>query len=349
MKTAVHSAPKIVIYWLLTGCILIYAMVVIGGLTRLTHSGLSMVNWSIFGSTPPVSDQDWLVLFSKYQNYPEYQQVNFNISVNEFKHIFWWEYSHRLLGRTIGFLFIFPFLFFWWKGYFSGPLLKRLLVIVLLGALQGALGWYMVKSGLSKEPRVSHFRLAAHLLSAFTVFGFTFWTALTLILPANASSLGISRRPRTLVLLGIGFLALVVFQILYGAFVAGLHAGLLCPTWPSMCGEWMPDAVSRLTPLTQNLLYNPACIQWVHRCTAFLVVLFALLLYIKTRLFTRQVKRAVQFIALLVVVQFTLGVLTLLNGVPVVLGILHQTGAFFLFASTLYLLYVLNCHSQTKT
>ena len=354
MNKSATPSIKPVIYWLFTGCFLIYAMVVIGGLTRLTHSGLSMVNWSVFGSTPPFTTEDWQGLFEKYKHYPEYQQINFNFSLSEFKQIFWWEFSHRLLARCIAVIFILPFAWFWFKGYFNKALLKRLWIIVLLGALQGLLGWYMVKSGLSKEPRVSHIRLAAHLISAFTVFGFTFWTALTLIYPNSTSITNqdetlpkpYTTLPKSIKPLSIALLAIVVFQIIYGAFVAGLHAGLICPTWPKMCGEWLHDSVMARNTLAENFLYNPAGVQWVHRWIAALVVIAVLLLNRYLTHLPQHLKSIVFWLNGMVIAQFILGVLTLINLVPVSLGVLHQTGAFFLF--TLVLFWNYNLFNNSK-
>ena len=188
---------KPILIWLLTGCVLVYLMVVIGGITRLTHSGLSMVEWNpILGSLPPMSDADWAIPFQKYQQTPEYQLVNNQFSLDEFKSIFWWEYIHRFLGRTIGVVFLIPFFYFLIKKKFDKSFLQKMIVLLVLGAFQGVVGWYMVYSGLQKEPRVSHFRLAAHLISAFTVFGFTFWYALDLIYPNTNNEEKYSKRVR---------------------------------------------------------------------------------------------------------------------------------------------------------
>jgi len=347
---------KAIIIWLLTGCFLIYAMVVIGGITRLTHSGLSMVEWTLFGSTPPSSEEKWNELFDHYKQYPEYQQINFNFSIDEFKSIFWWEYMHRFLGRTIGVVFIIPFFYFWFKKMINDELMKKLLLLVILGGLQGLLGWYMVKSGLNKMPSVSHYRLAAHLISAFTVFAFTFWTALGLIYKEksearsqkpedlNQSQISELKSQISLKRLSIFFFIIVIIQITYGAFVAGLKAGHICPTWPKMCDDWMPDAVTALQPTWRNFLEGQAGVQFVHRCIAVIVVLMLGVIHYKgfrsKQLNTLQ-KRILMGLGLIVVLQFTLGVFTLVYNVPVTLGVLHQTGAFFLFATSLWLIHSL--------
>ena len=332
MKNELHK--KIIVLWLLLGCFLIFAMVIIGGLTRLTHSGLSMVNWSIFGSTPPASANEWDELFDKYKQYPEYQQINFNFTVAEFKHIFWWEYSHRLLGRLIGVLFLIPFIVFYFLKMLPQPLLKRLLVLLGLGAFQGLLGWYMVKSGLNHVPRVSHYRLAAHFGSALTLFGFTFWTALSLSQPKTVETTLASRDKR----LSYGLFALVLLQIIYGAFVAGLKAGTICPTWPTMCGEWVHDAVFVLQPVWLNFIEGPAGVQFVHRTIGALLVCLTLLLSFRAMKFPREIKNRFLMVLFVLIGQFILGIFTLINAVPLLLGVAHQIGAFFLL--TVFLFYL---------
>lgn len=329
------NSHKPIIIWLFAGCLLIYAMVVIGGITRLTHSGLSMVEWNpIIGSFPPTSDADWQVPFEKYKQTPEYQIVNNQFTLEEFKSIYWWEYIHRLLGRTIGVVFLIPFFYFLVKKKFDNPLLKKMLVLLLLGALQGVLGWFMVKSGLQKEPHVSHYRLAAHLISAFTVFGFTFWYVLDLLYPnqieTDIGSKNVIRWSKIM----FGF---IVLQIIYGAFVAGLKAGLFYNTYPLMGKSFMPSTVTSFNPFWKNLFENPAGVQFLHRMIAIIVTILVLFVWEKSRkmnLNSRQ-KKASNFMLIIVSIQFLLGVITILYAVPVTLGVLHQTGAFFLFASAL--------------
>ncbi|MEI6487313.1 MAG: COX15/CtaA family protein [Bacteroidota bacterium] len=332
---------KPIIIWLLLGCVLIYLMVVIGGITRLTHSGLSMVEWNpIIGSIPPLSDTDWQIPFEKYKQTPEYKIINNQFSLDEFKSIYWWEYIHRFLGRTIGLVFVIPFLYFWIQKRFSKDLLKKMLTLLLLGGLQGVLGWYMVYSGLQKEPHVSHYRLAAHLISAFTVFGFTFWYALDLLYP---KAVGINKMNRQLNRLSIIMLSLIIFQIIYGAFVAGLKAGLFYNSFPKMGNKLFPDTIVSFEPFYKNFVANPSGVQFIHRVLAFLVLAIVLYVWESVRCSeTSQLQRkASNFILGVVTVQFLLGVLTILYAVPVVLGVLHQTGAFFLFASCLFFIHTL--------
>ena len=316
-------------------------MVVIGGITRLTHSGLSMVEWNpILGSMPPTSDADWQIPFEKYKQTPEYQVINNQFSLEEFKSIYWWEYTHRFLGRTIGVIFLIPFFYFWLKKRFDKPLLKKMFVLLLLGALQGVLGWYMVYSGLQKEPHVSHYRLAAHLISAFTVFGFTFWYALDLIYPNRSEKNDHSKKVKRYAKIMFGF---IVLQIIYGAFVAGLKAGLFYNTFPRMGRSFMPETVTAYEPFWKNFLENPAGVQFIHRCIAFVVAIFVLFVWehARTIQLTPLQRKASDFLLAVVGIQFLLGVFTILYAVPVIMGVLHQTGAFFLFASALFFIHSL--------
>lgn len=291
----------------------------------------------IVGSLPPLSDADWQQPFEKYKQSPEYQQLNNNFTLQEFKSIYRWEYLHRFLGRFIGMVFIIPFLYFLFRKKISPSLLKKLLLVLLLGAFQGVLGWYMVKSGLNKDPHVSHYRLAAHLISAFTVFGVTLWIAMDLIREQKIEKdTNNNEQKRGLKKWSVALLILVIIQIIYGAFVAGLKAGYLCPTWPKMCDEWMHDSVFALTPIWKNFIEGGAGVQFVHRYIAYIVVIVVEIIWFKTR--KTQMKDLMLSANLLlgiVILQFTLGVLTLLYSVPVLLGVLHQTGAFLLFTTTL--------------
>lgn len=320
--------------WLLTGCVLIFIMVAIGGLTRLTHSGLSMVEWTAFGSTPPASQDAWQELFDKYKQYPEYQQVNFNFSLEEFKSIFYWEYAHRMFGRFIGLVFILPFLWFWFRKKISKTLMPKLILILFLGGFQGMLGWYMVKSGLIKNPDVSHYRLAMHLTTAFITFAYTFWVALGLIYPkkegANASH---PLKKYFLVLLPVLFM-----QIVWGAYVAGLNAGKVYTSWPKMGQQWIADSVTAIEPWWQNFVEGLAGVQFVHRYLAYVVVGLVLLIFFKarkTKLSASQ-KNGVTVLLLGVSLQFLLGIFTLIYAVPVTLGLLHQLGAFILLGATVF-------------
>lgn len=326
------KAYKSVKYWLFTGCVMIAAMVVIGGITRLTDSGLSMVDWKLFmGSIPPTSEAEWLDKFEEYKQYPEYQKINFDITIEEFKSIFFWEYLHRLLGRVIGLVFFFPFLYFLIKGYFKKPMIGKLIVLFVLGGFQGFLGWYMVSSGLVDRPDVSHYRLAIHLISAFTLFAYTFWLALDYSYSESKDTPNKALRS-----FGLKTLALLTLQIIYGAYVAGLKAGMLCPTFPKMCDDWMPASMSNLN--WTDDLYN---IQFIHRTIAWVLaiwIMYGFLKMMKEKLSSSQ-KKSTQYLLGMLSIQFLLGVLTILMSVPVALGVLHQFGALLLLASVIYMIH----------
>lgn len=331
-----NSSNKSIIIWLLSGCFLIYVMVVIGGVTRLTQSGLSMVEWNmVVGSLPPSSDADWTVLFEKYKTSPEFQLINNQFSLENFKSIYWWEYIHRMLGRTIGVVFMLPFLYFLIRKKFDKSFLKKMVVLLFLGAFQGALGWYMVKSGLQNEPHVSHYRLAAHLISAFSVFGFTFWYTLDLIYPKRVIANLVTNKLRRLT----NFMfAVIIIQIIYGAFVAGLKAGLFYNTFPLMGSSLLPETVTSYESFWKNVLENPAGVQFIHRYLAYFAVIVVLYVWESARKvdLTFLQRRASNFMLIAIAAQFLLGVFTLLYAVPVSMGVLHQTGAFVLFVAILF-------------
>jgi len=333
MEGESKKQSKAIPIWLLIGCLLIFIMVAIGGLTRLTHSGLSMVEWTIFGAKPPSNDAHWQELFDKYKQYPEYQQVNFNFSLEEFKSIFFWEYFHRMFGRMIGLVFIIPFLWFWFKKMISKRLMPKLIIILIMGGFQGVLGWYMVKSGLVKNPDVSHYRLAMHLTTAFLTFAYTFWVALGLIYPES-----IKAKIHPLKKYFTWLLPIVILQIIWGAYVAGLNAGKVYNTWPKMGDQWIADGVTAMQPWWLNFVEGLAGVQFIHRYVAYVV--FGLIIFIsikakKYKLSTSQ-QRGIRALHITVGIQFVLGVFTLLYAVPVSLGLLHQLGAFLLLGATVF-------------
>ncbi|MBP7808697.1 MAG: COX15/CtaA family protein [Bacteroidia bacterium] len=336
------NSNKAIIRWLLTGCVLVYIMVVVGCLTRLTHSGLSITDWNFMGSMPPLSQDDWFERFQKYQTSPEFIYKNSSMSMEEFKSIFWWEYIHRSIGNTMMGVFLIGFIWFLIKKKFDKPMLWKAIFLFVLGGFQGLIGWWMVKSGLVKNPNVSHYRLAIHLMSAFSVFAFTFWFALQLIYPKEnvVEHEGKKLRNATLILF-----AVLILQIIYGAFVAGLKAGLFYPTWPKMGAEWFPeDTIMIEDSFIKNFLEVGAGVQFMHRTIAFLVVACVAWLWNKSSKLnlTKQQNLGINLLIFGVTIQFMLGIFTLLYQVPVALGALHQTGAFFLFATCIYLLFHLN-------
>ncbi|WP_372753268.1 COX15/CtaA family protein [Mariniflexile sp.] len=322
---------KKVILWLLTGCFLIFIMVVVGGITRLTHSGLSISNYKLIsGTLPPMNETEWQEAFDLYKQYPEYKKLNNHFNLQDFKDIYFWEWFHRLIGRFIGVVFLLPFLYFLIKKQLSKPTIKKCIVLLCMGAFQGFMGWYMVKSGLVDNPDVSHYRLAAHLTTAFVTFAYTFWVALDLIFP-NKKRINIPFR--NVVRWG---LAILMLQIIYGAFVAGLDAGFIHNHWPMMSeGKFMHETVYiEQTPLYKNFIEGKSGVQFVHRILAYVVVISIIIIWQKSKklnLTNLQIK-GINGLLIMVVVQFLLGVFTILLQVPVWLGVVHQVGAFFLLS-----------------
>jgi len=324
-------------------------MVVIGGITRLTGSGMSITQWKVVtGTLPPLSEQAWEKEFEGYKQTPQYKLINSDFTLSDFKGIYWWEYIHRLLGRIIGMVFIIPFIWFWAKKMLPPGFMKKAIVLFVLGGFQGFLGWFMVSSGLSENIYVSHYRLAIHLISAFAVFGFTFWYALDLFTPATPHPSGeVGRGP---IRLSILLFSVVILQIIYGAFVAGLKAGYGYPTWPKMGNEWIPEEVVALEPVWRNFMEGHAGVQFIHRYLAYVVVIIVGVLFYRASKIqiTSAQRKITNVLGIIVLVQFTLGVLTLIYGMPILIAILHQTGAFFLFATTLLLIHTTKKRDQLK-
>jgi cytochrome c oxidase assembly protein subunit 15 len=311
--------------WLFSCCGLVFAMVILGGVTRLTGSGLSMVDWQpIKGAIPPLSEASWLAVFDQYKNFPEFQMVNQDMTLSGFKFIFLFEYAHRLLGRLIGIAFFLPMAWFWWRGYLSSSLKPKLIVMFVLGGMQGLLGWYMVKSGLVNDPHVSQYRLTAHLVLAILIYAYMLYVARDLQ--------DICRRDPRQNIQSARFEWLLVIVVLVmiasGGLVAGTRAGFIFNTFPDMNGQWIPDGLLALSPLWLNAFENMVTIQFDHRLLAY--VLIAMVLYNRFRLTAKSDSgRLVLANSLLLVIalQVCLGIFTLLNQVPVALGVMHQAGA----------------------
>lgn len=326
--------------WLLSGIVLIALMVMIGGITRLTGSGLSMVEWKpVTGVIPPLNETDWHREFEKYQQFPEYQKLNYGMSLADFKKIYFWEFLHRLLGRLIGVVFILPFVVFYFKGWITRTLTGPLLLIFALGALQGFMGWYMVQSGLDKIPHVSHFRLAAHQGLAFLIIVLLYWLYLSLGNQPKAHS----RRPASVFTLTLLSLGLLVVQILLGAFVAGLKAGYSYSNFPWMGDSFFP---SQAVVPSESFFYNGAVLQFVHRWLAFVVALSMVLLYRQAARHT-LLRRPAQRLLALVGLQLVLGVATLMLQVPVTLGVAHQFVALLLLLQLVALLRIMRSRTPS--
>jgi len=315
---------RVVAAWLLVCAALAFAIVVVGGVTRLTRSGLSIVEWQpLIGAIPPLSEADWQALFAKYRETPEYRLVNFDMPLEGFKRIFWWEYIHRLLARVIGLVFLLPYFFFLFRKKLENPLAWKLAGIFALGALQGAMGWYMVKSGLVDDPRVNHFRLTAHLGIALAIFAAELWLAMDLlnVRDGRIGSAGIVR-----------IVPLAVFvAALSGGMVAGLRAGAAYNSFPLMDGHLIPPEILMLEPWWQNFSYNMATVQFVHR--GFFWILFV---WIAVLWWRHRPAPAANALLGAFVLQAALGISTLLAGVPVGLGAAHQGGAVLLLGAALW-------------
>jgi cytochrome c oxidase assembly protein subunit 15 len=323
--------------WLLVCCAMIFAMVVIGGVTRLTESGLSITEWRpISGVLPPLSEAEWQHAFSLYQQIPEYQQLNRGMTLATFKSIFWWEYIHRLWGRLIGVVFAVPFVWFLLRGRIRRPLVPRLAAMLVLGGLQGGLGWYMVESGLAQRTDVSQYRLAAHLLLALAIYSYILWTALTLLRPRPIVAPAAEQlRPHLL-----GLAGLLVVTLALGAFVAGLNGGMVYNSFPLMGGQFLPTDAVALEPLWRNLFENPVGAQFAHRWLAVVTVLVALALWGRGRRLAlpRAVARPIAHVAGMALLQAGLGLATLLLVVPIPLAAAHQAGAVLLLSFVVWAL-----------
>ena len=327
---------RAVAFWLLACCALLFAMVVVGGVTRLTHSGLSIVEWQpIVGALPPLDDAAWQETFGKYKQMPEYRLVNPGMNLEGFKSIFWWEYVHRLLGRLIGAAFLLPLLWFALRGKIARGLTWKFAVIFGLGALQGALGWYMVKSGLVDNPRVSQYRLTAHLGIAFLIYAAMLWITLDLLFPRESQPSTVSRGLRRF---AFGLAALVFVMVLSGGLVAGIRAGLAYNTFPLMNGRFVPPELFAIEPWYLNFSSNMATVQFDHRLIAWLLAFLVPWFWLRVRreAASSRARLAAHLLLAALALQIALGIATLLLAVPVPLAAAHQAGALLVFSAALF-------------
>jgi heme a synthase len=314
-----HPAVRI---WLWAIALLIFCMVIVGGATRLTDSGLSITEWRpLLGAIPPLNETHWLEAFEKYKLIPEYQVQNKGMSLEDFKFIYWWEWAHRFLGRFVGIAFIVPLLYFITTRKVARSLWPRLLILFVVGGLQGALGWYMVASGLSERVDVSQYRLAAHLTLAFILFAAVVWTAINLDRPRNTVKAPI---------LLMFFLSLLIIQIAAGGFVAGLDAGHASYTWPKMNDAWIPDGLASMQPLWRNWFENALAVQFNHRILGYVLLLLALAMAVTARSKSGWVVFAA------VVFQASIGIKTVLWQVPLWTALMHQGMALIVLALALW-------------
>jgi len=319
---------KSVIYWLLSGCVLLFIMVTVGGITRLTNSGLSMTDWHLINDTfPPMTEEKWVEAFEEYKKFPEYQKVNQykDFQLDDYKFIF---------------LFIIPFMYFLIRKKLDKPTINKSLILLGMGAFQGFLGWFMVASGLKDNPDVSHFRLAIHLTFAFITFAYTLWVALDLIYPERNQPVVELRKIARIAL------AVLLIQIIYGGFVAGLNAGLVHNHWPLMSdGQFFHESITLEQPtLFKSFTEGKSGVQFIHRTFAYVVVGMIILLFVKSRKFVLKTTQnnGIKILLAFVFVQFLLGVFTLLYAVPIWLGLAHQIMAFFLLSATVFTLHRLS-------
>ncbi len=335
-KPAASTKTQPVAAWLLVCCLLVLAMIVVGGVTRLTHSGLSITEWQpLVGSLPPLNDADWQVVFEKYKLTPEFRLVNHDMTIEGFKQIFWWEYAHRLLGRLIGLAFLLPLAWFWARKRIDRPLAWRLLGIFILGGLQGAMGWYMVMSGLVDNPRVSHYRLTAHLALAFAILAAMLWTALGLLYPQRR--LGDTLPDRSLARMSKWLTAIIGYMVVTGGLVAGVRAGLAYNTFPLMNGKFFPLESFLMEPLWMNFFWNMAAVQFDHRFGAWVLAALVPIFWLRAVFgsIDTRTRIAATLLLLMFAAQATLGIYTVLLRVPIWLAALHQCGAVLLFAAAI--------------
>jgi heme a synthase len=342
-------------WWLIAIALLVAAMVTVGGLTRLTGSGLSITEWHpVTGVLPPLSEHAWQAEFAKYRKIPQYRLENRGMSLTDFKAIYWWEWTHRLLGRLIGFVFFVPLVFFIATRTLSRAEIPRMLALFALGGLQGFVGWWMVQSGLETRVSVSQYRLAIHLGVAVVLFGAILWTAFGYISlgPRGIGTAGIMPAPivrrhrmpagsQRSQWFALAFIALVYCQMLLGAFVAGLHAGLIYNTWPSMDGRALPEGALFLKPWWINVFENAGLAQFDHRIGAYVIAAFAMVLWAMSRQGSRLMRASADLVIGITLAQVALGILTLVNQVPLPLAALHQATAVALFAASLWHLFTI--------
>ena len=334
------KTDKGVVYWLLTGCVLVFIMVVVGGITRLTGSGLSMTDWHLVTDTfPPISEVAWQAAFEEYKKFPEYQRINSHFTLSDYKFIYFWEWFHRFIARILGLVFLVPFFYFLWKKRLNPQTLGKCFILLGMGAFQGFLGWFMVKSGLVdfNQPDVSHFRLSIHLTFAFLTFAYTFWVALDLLYTGRHEGIAPLKKLARLTWI------VVVIQIIWGGFVAGLDAGHVHNHWPLMSdGQFFHDSI-RLEKPSWILRFTEgkSGVQFMHRMLAYLLVGLILTLYYRSKklaLSTIQ-KRGLNALLFVVFIQVGLGIFTLLYSVPLWLGVTHQAVAFFLLAAITFVVH----------
>ncbi len=326
---------KDIFLWLASSSILLILLIWVGGLTRLTGSGLSITEWELFsGILPPLSANKWNEYFELYKKIPEYQKINYGMTLNEFKFIYWWEYIHRVLARFLVLVYIVPLIYFFVKKKIKTSQIYYYLIIFLLFLIQGFMGWYMVKSGLVSETDVSHYRLAAHLSLAIIIYSLIFWALLN-----HKSKFKLNFTKPTILMLCLTLFILI--QIIWGAFTSGLNAGLLYQTWPLMNEKFIADDVIIKNMLSFDSLSNPSYVQLIHRLLAYFIIFYTALIYF---FYFKKIKitKPFKLIFVAILIQVLLGIFTLISGLNIYLASFHQIGSILLISTTIYTLFYIN-------
>ena len=328
---------KFVNYWLISLLSLIGLIVVVGGLTRLTDSGLSITTWDVVkGILPPLNNSDWEELFNLYKEIPQYFLLNQSMTLSEFKVIYYWEYIHRILGRLLGLIFLIPFVYIYFKKILNKEYNQNLFFLFLLILLQGIVGWYMVQSGLVENTTVSHYRLAIHLNLAFILFAAIFWYFLNIKFEKNKIFFDFKSSN----IITKTFIFLIFLQITFGAFTSGLDAGKIYQTWPLMNNYFFPDDLSFNNLIFSQIFNEPSFVQFIHRKLAYIIFIYVLLM--SFFIFYKKVKymyNSTYFLLFMIFVQLTLGIFTLLSGAKIWIASLHQISTIFLLISSVYFYY----------
>ena len=338
MKNKKHNL-KYIFTWLIICSLMVAIMIIIGGLTRSTNSGLSMVEWKIIsGIVPPITTNDWIELFNKYKQFPEYRLVNQNITLNDFQFIFWMEYIHRILGRLIFLVVLIPFIFFLKKKLIPQKLKKHFFIIIFLIMAQGLLGWHMVKSGLIDNHDVSQYRLSIHLIMAFIIYGYLLFISLTFYNLIKKRKKYLIKNNKQIFFINFLLILLILITVASGGFVAGLDAGLVYNTFPKMGDSYIPHEIFNIKPIYLNFFENPATVQFNHRLLGFLTFLAAILLFVYSKKckLHKQIQKKMVLIIFVVILQVILGIGTLLSYVAIPIALTHQLGALILFSLSLW-------------
>jgi len=335
--------------WLILGCFLVFFQVIIGGITRISGSGLSITKWEIVtGTIPPLNETDWNYEFDLYKETPQYKKINEGMSLSDFKFIYFWEYFHRLWARMMGFIFLFPFLFFLFKKRIDKKIVRLLGLVIIAAVLAASMGWIMVASGLVDRPWVNAYKLAIHLSVAFLTYGLLLWTTFVSFWPNKSTIQKPSKSVRVLI---TSFFILLILQLFFGGVMSGMKAGLVFPTWPDMMGSYVPSVIFDSKNWSMETFNNydkgsfvPALIHFVHRGLAYILTILGIILFFKGRRDPSNMNnKPFTIFLILLLSQVVLGILTVINckgTIPLLLGVLHQGFALLLLSVVLYLVFI---------